>query len=256
MKLIKEERFTKIMEYLKQRHYASNREIMDYLGVSKATVRRDLIELQQQGRIAAARGGVSLILEDTTAVPSYKGKKNSHTAEKKRIAQAAASLVSAGETIFISAGTTTRAMLPFLSSVPSLHLVTNDLLVAADSTFIPNIDVTVTGGKLRKNYYTLRGYAAEDYVRKIRTDMAFIGMDAIDPAVGCYMDNDDEVPLIERVIGSTLKTIIVCDSSKLSNQAFMLAAPFSVVHTLITDDGILPEAREMIESRIPRLIVV
>ncbi len=244
------------MEYLKHRHFASNREIMDYLGVSKATVRRDFIELQQQGRIAAARGGVSLIMDDTTAVPSYKGKKNSHTTEKNDIAQAAASLITAGETVFISAGTTTRAMLPYLDGLSSLNLITNDLLVAADSTFIKNIDVTVTGGKLRKNYYTLRGYAAEDYVRKIKIDRAFIGMDAVDPTVGCYMDNDDEVPLIERVIESSHETVIVCDSSKLSNKAFMLAAPFSLVHTLITDRGIAPEAKQLIEEQIPRLIIV
>ena len=146
-------------------------------------------------------------------------------------------------------------MLPFLNDLQEVQLITNDLLVAADSTFIPGIQVTVTGGKLRKNYYTLRGYAAEDYVKKIKLDLAFIGMDAADPSSGFYMDNDDEIPLIRQVINAADKVIVMCDSSKFSSKAFMMAAPFSDVDILITDNKIKDETYARLTKVIRKIIL-
>lgn len=250
--MIKEERLDRLADYINSRHYASIDELINLLGVSKATVRRDLIELQNAGLISLTRGGATLLKPDTPHELSYFEKKDANIPEKEKICQVASEMIHSGDTVFIGAGTTTRSITPYLSNTnqfQSLNLVTNDLMIAADSTGFSNLDVTVTGGQLRKNYFTLRGFAAENLISHMRFDIAFIGMDAIDPTAGCFIANADEVSLIQRIIDSADKTIILCDSTKFSNKAFMLVCPLESIDMIITDDRIDHESLVLLEEK-------
>lgn len=236
--MIKEERLDRLTEYAKTKHYVSVDELTKLLGVSRATIRRDLLSLQEHGIVTISRGGALYKDSDSHPEPLYFEKNELNIDEKRRIGEVAASFIQSGETVFVGAGTTTRCMVPFLDSISSFNLVTNDILVASDSTNFTNINVTVTGGQLRRNYYTLRGFAAENHVKNIHIDVAFWGMDAIDVNSGCYIANTDEVALIQNVIDSAGKVVLLCDHSKFQNKAFMMVCPLSKIDVIITDNAL------------------
>ena len=236
--MIKEERLDRLTEYAKTKHYVSIDELTKLLGVSRATVRRDLLSLQEHGIVTLSHGGALYKDSDSHSEPLYFEKSELNIHEKQCIGEIAASLISPGETVFVGAGTTTRCMVPFLDALSSFNLVTNDILVAADSTNFTNINVTVTGGQLRKNYYTLRGFAAENHVKKLHIDVAFWGMDAIDVNSGCYISNTDEVALIQNVIDSAEKVVLLCDHSKFRSKAFMMVCPLTKIDVIITDKSV------------------
>lgn len=247
--MIREERLNLLSEYIKSKHYVSIEELIQLLKVSKATVRRDLLYLEEQGTISVTRGGAFFQDADIQSEPSYFEKNESNIAEKKEIGKEAAKQILPGKTIFIGAGTTARCMVPFLAALPSFNLVTNDLLIAADSTNYTNINITVTGGQLRKNYYTVRGFAAENYLNNIHMDIAFLSMDAVDIRTGCFIANADEVSLLQKVIGSAEKVILLCDHTKFNNKAFMLVCPLDKIDMIITDHKIDEKTLKELQMR-------
>ena len=131
--MIKQERHARICEYLDKHQFASINTLMEQIGASKSTVRRDLMELQEEKKIAFVRGGAASTNQQFVQESPYHVKQSTNTAEKERIGAAAAQLVQTGETIFLASGTTTRAVLPGLSEVDLLNLVTNELQIAMDA---------------------------------------------------------------------------------------------------------------------------
>ena len=172
-----------------------------------------------------------------------------------RIGAAAAQLVQTGETIFLASGTTTRAVLPGLSEVDFLNLVTNDLQIAMDAAEMENIALTMTGGSVRPGYYALRGVLAEDSMRAMKTGTAFVSCDAIDIQTGCYIANADEVRLLRQVVESTSYLVLLADHSKFFSGSFLSFCPIERVDLIISDTGLPAELCDEIRKKNIKLIL-
>ena len=254
--MIREERLTKITEYVRDRQYASIGELVHHFGISKATVRRDLQILSEAGFVVISRGGVSSQPLQQNAELLYIQKRQIESKEKSCIGRAAVDLITPNSAVIIDAGTTTRAMIPFLRDVQNVKLVTNDVLIAADCSNYRGLEVTVTGGQLRRNYYTLLGYAAEEAIHHLRADIAFIGFDAIDPAKGCYITNTDEVALKRAILQSAVKIVAVCDHSKFYINSFIHVCDLSMIDVIVTGSKLDQGIRAKLEKKGIELVIV
>lgn len=247
--MIRDERLAKITEYVQNRHFASVRELMELLKVSKATVRRDLELLSGENVVVLTRGGVTCVDKDKNSELAYNEKRSANTLEKNRLAEAAAGLIRSNSTVILDAGTTTRAIVPYIRELTGVNLVTNDLMIAADLNSCEGISVTVTGGQLRKGFFTLRGYMASDFIRSMRADIAFVGFDALDIRSGCFITNADEVSLKKSILSSADKVVAVLDHTKFSATAFISVCPLEDIDAVVTDraldSGIAQALREM-----------
>ena len=160
-----------------------------------------------------------------------------------------------GETIFLASGTTTRAVLPGLSEVDFLNLVTNDLQIAMDAAEMENIALTMTGGSVRPGYYALRGVLAEDSMRVMKTGTAFVSCDAIDIQTGCYIANADEVGLLRQVVESTSYLVLLADHSKFFSGSFLSFCPIERVDLIISDTGLPADLCDEIRKKNIKLIL-
>ncbi|WP_407175463.1 DeoR family transcriptional regulator [Bradyrhizobium sp. STM 3562] len=97
-------------------------------GVSRETMRRDLMEMEESGELRRVRGGVVPVAEDEEA--PYQERTAVRTREKRAIAKAAAAMVEAGQTIFLDAGSTTTTLAQRLAQMEGLTVVTNSLNAA------------------------------------------------------------------------------------------------------------------------------
>ena len=253
--MIQEERLGKITDFVTAHQYANIEELVQLTGVSKATIRRDLIELEEKGKVCFVRGGVSSVGKKILHESVYHVKETENMLEKQRIGERAGKLVNAGDTIFISAGTTCRTMVPTIRTIPNLNVVTNDLMVAVDMADCVTADVVVTGGQLRKQYYTLRGFAAEDQVRGMKLDTAFMSCDAVDVFQGCYIANADEVGLLRQLIASSNRVVLLADHTKFSSSAFVSVCDLDAVDVLITDTGLSRELADALSKQEIELIL-
>src|SRR5437870_8483317 len=124
------ERLETILEWLSGNGSVNVADISDELGVSAATIRRDLDLLERQRLLARTHGGAVAqgVLYELPL--RYKGAR--HQAEKLRIAREAAARVADGEAIGLTGGTTTTEVARALVDRPRLTVVTNALNIASE----------------------------------------------------------------------------------------------------------------------------
>ena len=104
---MKESRHVAILQELDKKEVVSVKELKDLLGVTDMTIRRDLIDLENQSLLVRVHGGAHRKIKDSLMEASHLEKNMLNVEEKKEIAQKCAALIAEGDTIFIGAGTTT-----------------------------------------------------------------------------------------------------------------------------------------------------
>jgi DeoR family transcriptional regulator, aga operon transcriptional repressor len=238
------ERLGAVLQMLAERGSLSVDEVVNELGSSPATVRRDLDHLGQQQLLTRTRGGAVAAAVSYDLPLRYKvGRK---AAEKERIAQAVAKLIAPGSVVGLNGGTTltqvARALAvqdEFRRSEPGegLTVVTNALNIANELVVRPHIKVVVVGGVVRPRSYELVGSLAAQLLESISLDTAVIGVNAVHPQRGAMAIDDGEAAIDAHLARRADRTIVVADSSKLERTAFARIMPVREIDVLVTDSG-------------------
>jgi DeoR family transcriptional regulator of aga operon len=210
-------------------------ELAEALDVSTATVRRDLAQLASQGLIMRSHGGA--IRVDRGYELPIRYRVTSRAAEKKRVGALAASLVDDGAVIGVTGGTTTMEVTRALATRQQLTVVTNALNIGAELALRPNIRLVMTGGIARSASFELSGPVAERTIHEYNIDVAFVGVDGVDPVAGCTTHNDSEALTNAALVKQAARVIVVADNTKLGQVKFAPICEISAVDVLITDSG-------------------
>ena len=171
----------------------------EVLGVSAATIRRDFDELAGQQMLARIRGGA--VAQGVTYDLPLRYKSERYPSEKQRIGAMAARLVQPRQIVGLNGGTTTtevaralavRTDLTTTAGTPACTVVTNALNIATELAVRQHIKIVVTGGVARPQSYELTGPLATGVLDRVSIDVAFLGVDAIDPVNGAFAQNEGE----------------------------------------------------------------
>lgn len=247
--MIREERLARITEYVQSRRYASVEDLMNITGASKATVRRDLTALSEAEKLILTRGGATCDMQHWITDLSYTERASTNATDKSRLGESARRLMEECNSVFLDAGTTTRAVVPFIRDLSGVNLITNDVSIAADLVSAKGLNITVTGGQMRPDFYVLRGYVAEDMIRNMHIDTAFVGFDAVAVDKGCYITNTDEVALKRCVISVAKRVVALCDQSKFNNSALCSVCPVTDIDIFITNKEVDREKTAVLEQQ-------
>lgn len=219
------------------------------LGVSTATIRRDFDELASQQMLARIRGGA--VSQGVTYDLPLRYKYERHPSEKQRIAAVAARLVQPGQVVGLNGGTTTtevaRALavctdLTTAAGAPAVTVVTNALNIATELAVRQQIKIVVTGGVARPQSYELTGPLATGVLERVSIDIAFLGVDAIDPVTGAMAQHEGEASINQLMASQAAQVVVVADSSKIGRRAFARICAASEVDVLVTDTGVAADA--------------
>lgn len=232
-------RTAEILRELRQAGSVSVESLGEKLGVSLATVRRDLQELEQRGLLRRKHGGAlpiePLFYEPFRHDQSFQDQVGSFADEKRRIAMAAAELISPGDTIALTAGTTTTEVIRSLQNLSGITVVTNTVNVAMELSARKDVDVFVTGGHLRGDWFSLVGPAAVASMKELFVDILFVGVNGIDARRGLTCLNPDEAEINRTMVQQAKRTIAVTDHSKLGVVTKWLICRVNEIDLLITD---------------------
>ncbi len=231
--MIKDERLNRMEAYINAQQYVSVDELVERFHVSKATVRRDLDRLNEQGAICLVRGGARK-KGGIERELLYTEKLGRNREEKVRICQFASTLIEEGQTIFLDTGVTSREMIPFLAEMRNVHVVTDDIWIATHLATNADIKVTVPGGDIRRGFYTIKGSETESFLARLYVDIAFISIDAIELEFGCSITNNDEVLIKQQMISHSKKTVMIADHSKFETVASWKVCPLGDIDLFIT----------------------
>lgn len=216
-------------------------ELCATLGASIATIRRDLEDLESRSLLKRTRGGAvpigALFYEPFRHDSSFQDRVNSFAEEKRRIGLAAAKLVSRGQTVALTGGTTTTEVVRSLKVLSDISIITNTVNVAMELCNRKDIEVIVTGGHLRGSWFTLIGPLATAAAEMLFSDIMFIGVDGIDAKQGLTCTNSSEADVLRRLVNHTKMKVVVADHSKLGSVSKYLLSPTMEIDRLITDTG-------------------
>ncbi|MEZ0492761.1 DeoR/GlpR family DNA-binding transcription regulator [Kineococcus sp. TBRC 1896] len=229
-------------------------DLVERLGVSEMTVRRDIAELSRQGLVARVHGGAAA-LGRSSEEPGFAAKATLRTAAKEAVARAAARLADAGASVALSAGTTTVAVATQLRGVPDLTVVTNSPRVA-DLLHEPGSGRTVvlTGG-VRTPSDALVGPVTHAGLAGLHVDVLFLGVHGLDLRAGLTTPNLLEAETNRALMACAARVVVVADASKLGVIGLASFSPLRDVDVLVTDDALAPEDRTALAEHVGELVV-
>ena len=242
------ERWRKIVDLVRREGRASVRGIAHALGVSVATVRRDLAAMESRGLIQRVRGGAEPCPGVHTGL-TISESRHRRPDEKERIGRAAARMIRGGDCVMMDGGFTTyQAARQIGASDPPVTVVTNSFDVIQAVATRSDVSLVGVGGEMLAASGSFVGPFAERQVRDLAADKAFLGANAICPTDGLAADHPLTAEIKRLMIERSREVIVVADHTKLGRSAFCRAAPIDAIDTIVTDDqadpGVLDAFRE------------
>jgi DeoR family transcriptional regulator of aga operon len=234
------DRLSSVLERLSGNGSVGVGDLARELGVSAATIRRDLRLLESQHLLARTHGGA--VAHGVLYELPLRYRSGRHGEEKQRIAREAASRVTEGTAIGLTGGTTTTEVARALVATPRLTVVTNSLSIASELAVRPNLKLVVTGGVARAESYELVGPLAEAALSGLNLDLVLVGVDGISARAGLTTHHEIEAHTNRALIDRASVVIVVADSSKLGVLAFAQICPLDRVTEVITDAAAPPSA--------------
>src|SRR6516165_7472477 len=250
-----------ILEDVRRMGSARVSDLTQRLGVSDMTIRRDLEVLARSGLVEKVHGGAVLPGAPRSHEPGFEAKSSLEQPAKAAIAAAAASLVTPGSAIGLSAGTTTFALAERLLGIPELTIVTNSVRVmnlfadgpGADPR-VRELSVVLTGGA-RTPSDALVGPVADLAIRSLHFDLLFLGCHGIDPVAGLTTPNLAESATNRVFVCSARRVMVIADHTKWGIVGLSSFADLEEIATLITDSDMPPAARALLSDRASRLVI-
>jgi DeoR family transcriptional regulator, fructose operon transcriptional repressor len=251
--MLSEERHQAITAVIHRRGTVTVTALSAELGVSEATIRRDLAVLDEAGTVRRVRGGATSrrgSVRPEADLRSFADVAGSATDAKQAIAARACALVQDGEVIALDIGTTVAAMCPLLAA-RSLTVVTASLAVVRSLAAAPDVDIVILGGLLRPNYDSMVGTLTESALGQVRVDRAFLGAAGVRPDGAVLDSTPSEVPIKRGLLDVAASAYLLADHEKFPGSGFLEIAPLSRFTALITDrpprpsDIALPEGEDV-----------
>ncbi|QJR80747.1 DeoR family transcriptional regulator [Alteromonas pelagimontana] len=232
-----------IVDWVNEHGHVQVDELAGEFHTSEVTIRKDLAFLAGQNLLLRQFGGAA-------PIPGHHIEAGSNISEQKNgIGKIAASLVSNGQKIILDCGSTTSAILPFLSNYSKLVIMTNSLHAANVLTAGDNEPtVLMTGGTWDAQSQSFQGHMAEKMIAAYSFDLAFIGAAGIDVTRGTTTFN--ELTGLTRAMAKAAKRVVImAESNKLSHKMPNLELAWENISVLVTDSSIDESVKYNIEQQ-------
>lgn len=249
--MLAQQRRVRILRYLEEHGSAQVRQLSALLKVSSVTIRKDLAELETQGSIITEHGGAYLSATPQAAINAT----TENLGAKRKIAAAAGRFVENGDTLILHAGTTIAELAKQITQRRNLTVISTSIHVAHLLAPHRHIRLHVTGGELTAGTDALTGPQAAQFFEGVFVDKLFMSAVGLSPQTGIGYSGTSELTVQKAMIKSARKVFLLLDSSKIGKQALASLGDVSLIHTLITDDGITAEHKRWLSEKKIELVI-
>ena len=243
-------RKTQILELAQEAGHVSVEDLAERFGVTLQTIRRDLSELADEGKLDRVHGGA--MMPPGAINIGYAERRTIYREAKAAIARLCAAEIPDNSSVLLNIGTSTEAVARELLGHSNQTVITNNMTVANILSANPSCQIIVAGGVLRHTDGGLVGDLTTQVIEQFKVDRAIIGTSALDPD-GDLMDFDiQEVRVSRAIIQRSRKVFLVTDRSKLTRSAPVRIASLGDLDAIFTDylpDALIERCRDW-ETRV------
>jgi DeoR family fructose operon transcriptional repressor len=208
-----EERYQRIRALLSSLQQVSTDRIVGELGVSRETVRRDLLELEAMGELRRVHGGAVPVHSE----PPIAERVHTRVKYKRAIARAAAGLVASGQTLFLDAGSTTSVLADELAKLSGLTIITNSFDVALKVGAAGNgaNQLLMLGGSVGGPVCATAGDITIAEIHRYRADFALLSPVGVDAECGATNYDLREAEVARAMTANAKQLVLLADFSKI-----------------------------------------
>lgn len=229
-----------IIQILSEQTYATVDLLAHQLGVSQATIRRDLRILAEVGLVTRAHGGAMLSAPSIGQMIASFARMQISSQEKRSIAKVAAEFIHDGEVIALDTGSTTLELAKLLRHRKDLTVFTTSIPIA-QVLASSSVTVYLLGGELQKKEMSLIGPLALQGASQFNYDHFFMGVAGVDVERGLTDFSLDDVEVKKVFLWRAREITVLADHTKFSRVSLVNIGPLQSVHRIITDDGVNQE---------------
>jgi DeoR family transcriptional regulator, ulaG and ulaABCDEF operon transcriptional repressor len=244
------ERWQLILTHVRSRGVARVRELIAATGASPATLRRDLVKLEEMAQLKRVHGGIEAIeavAQAPLATRAFNISQTINAARKRDVARVAAGLCKDGESIIINAGSTTWFMAEYLRQ-RRMQILTNSFPIAQELILSSANRIVLPGGELYREQGIILSPFDEDAIQHFTASKMFMSCYSI-TSMG-IIEGDPVIARAEaKLLSRAEKLIVIADSSKFEARGSMAVCQLARVHTLVTDEGAPAEVLDHIRSQ-------
>lgn len=248
IKLTQNQRIEVISKQLLSSGEVSIEKLARKFKVTGMTIRRDLTLLESQGEIIRTHGGAAPAKRLNFEF-AFRENQQRNLVQKQRIAKHAAKHIHQGDVIMLDTGTTTLEIARQIVDRQNLTVITTSLVIISELQFASGIEAVLLGGYLRAESPDLHGPLTESSIDLFKTDIAFMGADAIDRDGITYTDDLRVVNLDCKMAANAKKVIVVADSSKFNKTAMCRVLKPQDYDVIITDRKISLPIKQQLKRK-------
>ncbi|MCP1199809.1 DeoR/GlpR family DNA-binding transcription regulator [Notoacmeibacter sp. MSK16QG-6] len=239
-------RHPEILELARQHGKVTVESLAGHFGVTVQTIRRDLSELAETGRLKRVHGGAVPVSGVTNF--GYEERRNLNEEEKHQIGRRCAAVIPESSSVFLNIGTSTEAVARELLLHRNLLVVTNNLNIANIMVSNESCEIIVAGGVLRRSDGGLVGGMTNRVVEQFKFDYAVLGCSALD-VDGDMLDFDtQEVGVSQTALARARTNILVADHSKFERSAPARIGSLSDIDIFFTDRPVNPDLARLCDD--------
>lgn len=216
------------------------------LYASRSTLRRDLIQLEEEGIIKRHHGGITLAADSATENP-VTIRKMANQDKKSLIAKQCKNYLHDNMVIFLDSSSTVSYLCPLLKTCQNLTIITNGLNVASMLSNAPNIRVYVCPGMLKNKSLSIIGEYSSEFLDNFRADTFFFSCKAVNKS-GIFEGDDFQALTKRSMLKNADKKILLCDSTKEFSHGYFKLASFQNVDMIIADAPFTGDVMNVIDE--------
>jgi len=255
-----QDRWKRIIDELSSDRVTSVDELTERMGVSPATIRRDLNELHElghllrvrggamraEGKLYTARAGEERKSDGLQSQPAFSDAVITNAAAKRAIAREALNFITPGLSMIIDGGTTTWMMASMMADDPC-HVLTTSVPILQCLLDRTRVKVTLPGGELFREQRIILNPYEDGILQHFAAARMFIGCQAL-TRNGLMQTDTLLVQSERRLMERTNQVIVLADSSKFDAPASLSVCPLSQIDVVITDDKVSAEALQWLRA--------
>ena len=216
--MLTDERQQRILSTLEENDIITIAELIEPLEASESTIRRDLQHLENQGLLIRVHGGAKKKQQLNFEANMMEKEAKFHE-EKLAIGRYAANLIKPKDVIYLDAGTSTMAMIPFIEPDLGIKVVTNSVMHAA-LLVEKNIETVILGGTIKLSTNAITGFSTATQLQQFRFNKAFMGMNGAHLENGFTTPDPEEAIIKKLAIAQSQMSFVLLDGSKFQQTAF------------------------------------
>ncbi|MFP4302934.1 MAG: DeoR/GlpR family DNA-binding transcription regulator [Spirochaetaceae bacterium] len=265
--MLEREREETILRVLRTDRFGSVHDFVRLTNASEATIRRDLMRLEEQGHLLRVRGGAELpegsSPQDLTGQPGgsmptthaqpFNARLGIQSEQKRQIAKVAGELCNPGETVLIDGGSTTYFMANYLKE-KRITVVTNSFAIAEEMRICPACRVVLAGGALDPLSLLIQDPTGRDFYADYSADWLFMSVDGI-TEYGLTNSHMSVIQHERQMISHSRRVVVLADSSKFRPSGHMRLCGFEAIDTIISDRFLDDDHRAMVREQGVELII-